>query len=77
MSSGLIFPDLPLLAKSMRTCLSILIELFTLSISAKESYSQFLITGTIKPLGVATATEISTYSLNTTSFPSITALMMG
>lgn len=48
-SSVVIFPYLPLSAKSMRV----------FSISAKLSFSQFLSTGTINPVGVATAIEIS------------------
>ena len=55
-SSVVILPYLPLSAKSIRVCINIMI---TLSISAKLSFSQFLRTGTINPLGVATAIEIS------------------
>lgn len=49
-SSIVILPYFPLLAKSIKF----------FSTSAKERLSAFLITGTINPEGVATATETST-----------------
>ena len=55
-SSIVIFPYFPLFAKSIR----FFIKIFTFSISANPFFSTFLITGTIRPDGVATATEMST-----------------
>jgi len=49
MSSGVIFPSLPLFPRSSKA----------LSTSAKFRVSQFRMTGTSKPLGVATATDMS------------------
>lgn len=66
-SSKVIFPFLPLSAKATKF----------FSTSEKLQFSQFLNTGTINPLGVATATEISTQFLYTISLPSITAFNMG